>query len=346
MKRTIFVFMLILLTVMPVNAIEYSAPEPPQAAAKYLAEEPETFSEGLWKIIKEAVSHLQPDLAEAARVCSMLVACVLLSSILQGFTGISQHTVTLVTTLSIAVLLMEATNSLIHLGVDTVREISEYGKLLIPVMTSALAAQGGITTSAALYAGTTLFDSVLTTGIAKIFVPMLFVYLMLCISNRALGGDMLKSLQEFVNWLITWGIKTILYVFTGYLSITGVISSAQDAAAIKAAKITITGAVPVVGNIISDASDSILSGIGVVKSSVGIYGLLVILAIWIGPFLKIGVQYLLLKITAAVCSTIGSKQSVGLIKDISTIMGFLLAIIGTVCLLMLVSIVCFLKGAM
>ena len=168
--------------------------------------------------------------------------------------------------------------------------------------------------------------------------------MILCIAFRAIGEDVLKNLRDFVKWLVTWSIKTILYIFTGYLGITGVVSGTTDAATLKAAKLTISGAVPVVGNIISDASESILVGVGVVKSTVGIYGLLVVAALWIGPFFKIGIQYLLLKFTAAICGAIGTKESVGLVSDFSGIMGFLVAMTGTVCVLLLVSIVCFLKG--
>lgn len=344
MSKTIITILLLLFMVSPVYATSYTAPEAPESAQQYMPEKTETFSEDLWTIIKEAISQLQPSLAEAAKVCCMLVVCMLFSSVLKSFSGLSKHIVDLIITICTATILIQSTNAMIHLGIDTVREVSEYGKLLLPVMTSSLAAQGGVTSSAALYTGTAFFDTVLTTGINAVVIPLLYVYLVLCVCYRAIGEEMLKSLLDFVKWLITWIIKTILYVFTGYLGITGVISGTQDAAAIKAAKLTISGAVPIVGNIISDASESILSGIGFVKSSVGIYGLLVIFSIWIGPFLKIGIQYLILKITAAVCGMLDSKGGSGVIADISSIMGFLLAITGTVSLLLMISIVCFIKG--
>ena len=43
------------------------------------------------------------------------------------------------------------------------------------------------------------------------------------------------------------------------MSITGVISGTVDAAALKAAKIGISGAVPVVGNIFADATETIVA---------------------------------------------------------------------------------------
>jgi len=136
----------------------------------------------------------------------------------------------------------------------------------------------------------------------------------------------------------------MLYIFTGYISITGIVSGSADAAAVKAVKIAISGIVPVVGNIISDASESILVSAGLMKNTVGIYGFLAVTAVWIGPFLQIGTQYILLKLTAAVSSVITGKNGSVLVRDLSGVMGFLLAMTGAVCLMLLISIVCFMKG--
>ena len=143
---------------------------------------------------------------------------------------------------------------------------------------------------------------------------------------------------------MTWGLKIVLYLFTGYIGITGVVSGTTDAAAVKAAKLAISGTVPVVGSILSDASESILVSAGIMKNAAGVYGLLAILSILIGPFLRIGVQYLMLKLTTAVNSVFSPKETVGLIQKFADVMGLLLGMTGTVSLLLLISTVCFMKG--
>jgi len=211
-------------------------------------------------------------------------------------------------------------------------------------MTAALASQGGVTSAAALYAGTVLFSTLLVSLISKLLIPMAYIYLCLSIATAAVGEPMLKEMKTFVKWLMTWVLKILLYVFTGYISITSVISGSADAAAVKAAKLTISGFVPVVGGIISDASETILVSAGMVKNAVGTYGVLAFMAIWIGPFLRIGAQYLILKATAAVCGMFADKSATELIKDFSGTLGLLLAMTGAVCVLMLISTVCFMKG--
>ena len=94
----------------------------------------------------------------------------------------------------------------------------------------------------------------------------------------------------------------------------------------------------------SDASESILLGAAVVKHSIGVYGMIAIVAIVILPFLRVGVLYLLLKITAAVCGVLSSGKISDVTEGFSEAMGFLLGMTGTVSLLFLISIVCLLKG--
>lgn len=344
MKKALISIILLLLLITPVSAMEYTAPVAPEQAEKYMPEDTASFGEDLWYIVKSAIEQLQPGIAEAAQVCLSLFAATLLTAILRGFSGITTNVVELAGALCVGLLLLQPSQSLIQLGIDTVTELSEYGKLLLPVMTAAMAAQGGTATSTVIYTGTVFFNSLLTTGITKLIIPMIYVYMALGVAFSAAGDEMLKNLRDLVKWVMTWCLKIILYIFTGYLSITGVVSGTTDAAAVKAAKLAISGFVPVVGNIVSDASEAILVSAGIMKNAAGIYGILAVIAICIGPFLKIAVQYIFLKLTASVCAAFNAGRSTGLIKDFSGVMGLLLAITGTVCLLLLISTVCLMKG--
>lgn len=328
----------------PVSAMEFTAPTAPADALDLMPAETESFGQGLWEIVSSAIQRFAPELASAAASCLSLIAVVMLASILNGMPGCSKTVVRFVCTLALGTILLGQANTMINLCADTVRKLSEYGKLLLPVMTAALAAQGGATSATTLYAGTAVFDTLLSSLIGNLLVPMVYLFLALAVANSATGEELLKKIRDFIKWLMTWGLKTILYVFTGYMSITGVITGTADAAAVKAAKLTISGVVPVVGGILSDASEAVILGAGVMKSAVGIYGLLAIAALWVTPFLQIGVQFLLLKLTAAVCGVFGVKEASALIDDFSGAMGLLLGMTGTVCFLLLVSTVCFMKG--
>ena len=344
MRRLLILLLFMFVLAVPVSAMEFTAPEAPDEVQDLIPAQQESFAGDLWKIVRSALSRFQPKIVDACGVSLSLIAVVLLISLLHQFSKGNSRLLQMLAALAIGSLLLQNADQMIRTAADTVRQISEYEKLLLPVMTGAMAAQGGLTTSTALYAGTAVLDAVLSAAIAGLLVPMTYIFLLLAVGNSATGEDMLAKLRDFVKWLMSWILKIILYIFTGYLGITGVVSGTADAAALKATKLTISGMVPVVGSILSDASEAVILGAGVMKSAVGVYGLLTMIAIWITPFLQIGIQYLILKATASICAVFGVKSASALIRDFSAAMGLLLAMTGTVCMLMLISTVCFMKG--
>ncbi len=335
---------IIVMLTAPVSALELVAPEVPDEVKIYMPSATEDFGTGMLEVLKQGIGFLRPDLREASAVCVGILASVMLISILKSLPGESLKTVEFAGAAAISLLLTESSGSMINLGAQTVREIGEYGKLLLPVMTGAMASQGGITASVAIYSGTVVFSTLLTNLIIKLLIPMSYFYLAVSIGTSVVEGELLKQLRDGIKSFMIWCLKTILYIFTGYIGITGVISGTTDAATLKVAKMTISGAVPVVGGILSDASEAVLVSAGLVKNAAGLYGLFAIIALWIRPFVKIGVHYLLLKGTAAFCRVFGTKKTTDLIGDYSSVMGFLLAMTGSVSLMLIISTTCFMKG--
>ncbi len=336
MRRWIIVLFMVSCLVFSVSAVEFAAPEAPDSVQEYIPGEQETFGQGLWYILKTALFNMRPYLSEATGTCLCVIAAVLLIQIVNIFSPETNLALRVVGAVAVGVLLLQPIHSMVQLGTQTIRSVTEYGKLLLPVMTAAMAAQGGTTSSAALYTGTVLFDTVLSTVISRLIVPALYIFLCLCVAGCALEVDTLKKIRDFVKSLMTTCLKWVLYIFTGYISITGVVSGTVDASALKAAKLTISSAVPVVGGILSDASETILVSAGIMKNAAGVYGIFAVLAICVGPFLQIGVQYLLLKLTAGVCQIFGYKPTVDLVENFSAGMGIVLAMTGAVCVLLLV----------
>ena len=338
----IFVFLVILLA-LPVQGMEFSAPPAPEAAAEYLPKEADSFGEGLWNVLSAVMETIHPALHAGVKCCLRALCAVLLISMAGQFSA-KKTALELAGVAVVAAILLEPSAELMELGIETARELRSYGNLLLPVMASALAASGGITTSSALYVGTAAFDAVLSSAMSVCFVPLLGFYLALSIAYGAVGEELLGKLRELCRWCMEWVLKLTLYLFTGYMTITGVISGTADAAAGKAAKIAISGAVPVVGGILSDATDAVLLSASVLGGGAGVWGILTVVAIFCAPAIGIGVRYLLLKLTGAVASSMGSGRCAALIGDFAAAMGLLLALVSTQAVLLLISSVCFLKG--
>lgn len=343
--RTLIILMVLLSTmIVQVSARAIEAPPVPEEAAEWMPDTTQSFGEALVEMVKKVFSSLRPNFQDAQKIALGLIGTILLVTVLGTASEKMLPAGELAGIGCLCMLLLNNVQSLFRLSETVILELSEYGKLLLPVMTAALAAQGGVSASSALYIGTSVFDTLLSQLLSKLLMPIIYVFLAISIANAAAGEDLLKNIKEMLLKLVSWTLKTLATIYLSYMSLTGIISGTADAAAVKAAKTAISAAVPVIGSTLAGASETILLSAGIVKNTAGIYGIYAILALFLSPFLRILIHYGVLKATAMLCSLFDNKRLSGLIEDVSSSMGLLLALTGTQCLLLLVSMVCFLKG--
>lgn len=344
MTRVLVGIFLIWTLSVPAEALDIAAPQVPKSGLERMPQNTDSFADALQELVTNSINLFGSEREAALQVCTDVFLSAMLFTLLPILTQRAHASVSIAGAVAIAALMFRHTNAMIAYASEAVWEICEYGKLLCPVLTTALAAQGAIASSTVLYTGTTAFISLLDMLVSRLLIPMLYIFLIFSVAYCALDEEFLKRMADTVKKLLSWLLKTLLIVFTSYMSITGVISGTTDAAALKAAKVTISSVVPVVGGILSDASESVLISISAMKNVAGTYGILAVLAVFLGPFLKIGAQYLFLKITAAICSLFASKNICMLTDDFASAMGLLLAMMASGCILVLVSTVCFIKG--
>ena len=216
MSKFLLVVILIFSLAIPASAAELTAPTVPQSGAEVMPEKTDSFGDGLLKLLENALGQLQPDLKEASRVSLGVVAAVMMVSLLQSFSGSVKTAAEFAGTTAIAAGLLLSAKSLIRLAAGTVTEISEYGKLLLPVMTAAMAAQGGVSSSAALYTGTALFDAVLSSLISRLLVPMVYLFLALAWGTGLIWGMAIVYSLLNVGYVIIQDSWTFPRTFDDY----------------------------------------------------------------------------------------------------------------------------------
>lgn len=306
---------------------------------------PGSLGDGLGTIVANALPKAGSLLRAGLRTAvSMMAVVILCSMVTQMETRFSKNAVLLAGTLGITLLSVSSLQTMVGLGRDTLQQLQSFTALLLPVLASATAASGGITTASVLQVTTVFVTNVLITLINHLLIPILYAFLAVSAANAVLGNQTLKRLRDLGKWILTNGLKLTVFLFTGYLSLSGVIAGVGDQAAVKAAKLAVSSMVPVVGGMISDASETVLAGASVLRSAAGVFGMLAVVAICLMPLVRLAIQNLLLKITAALCSTVGEKPLVDLIESVSDAMGFLMGMTGACGFMLLISCVCAVKA--
>ncbi len=240
--------------------------------------------------------------------------------------------------LSITLLTVGSLDSLMGLGRQTIQELSVFSRALLPTLAAATAAAGGVGTATVQQVTTVFLVDLLVSLIRELLLPLVYLYIGVLAASAALPENRLGALAEGLKKLVTWALTTALLLFTVYLSVARIITGAADAAAVKVTKAAISGAVPVVGGIIAEAADTVLAGAGLLKNTIGIFGTLAILAGCAYPFLQLGIQYLLYKLTAFLAAALGAPQLCKLIDGLGGAFGLVLGMTGSCALLLLISV--------
>lgn len=318
-----------------------------RAAEEYLGEidlaQGIDWDKGLGALFDTGREQLPGILRMAARSGGMLLVIILLCSLADGMDlgegGKQLPLSALVGVIAVTAVSVADMHGLIGMGREAIARMETLSKVLLPSMAVVTAATGAPASAVARQLATMLFSDVLLTVINRLLLPLVYAYVAACAAYAALGNDGVKRMADLLKWVVTSVLTVLLLAFVGYLSVTGVIAGTTDAVALKAAKFAVSGMVPVVGGILSDAAETVLAGAGILKSSVGVVGMLAILAVCIIPFLMLGIHYLAYKLTAALTATLSDSRVAGLVSSIGGAFGLVLGMTGASALLLLISMV-------
>lgn len=302
-----------------------------------------SLDQGIQRILDTGSGQINGVIRKAVRSAVLLLTIVLLCGLDDGLCdGLGKSSVDVVAVagaLAITAVAVSDVHSLIGMGRDALDNMEMFSKVLLPTVTAAAAASGSPGGAVARQLATMLFSDVLMTLISRLLIPLVYAYIAACTAHAALGNEGLKRLGGVLKWVVTSVLTTVLLIFVGYLTVSGVIAGTTDAVTVKAAKFTVSSVVPVVGGILSDAAETVLAGASILRNAVGVFGMLAVLGMCVAPFLQLGIHYLAYKLTAALTATVSGGRVAGLIDCIGGAFGLVLGMTGASALLLLISMV-------
>ena len=311
-------------------------------AESYGVEADGGLDQGLSNLFSDALdqigSLLRTSIATGLKLLAVVLLCAMAEGAAQGKRD-GLQAVEIAGALAITALTMTDMAVMIGMGRDTIGRMGTFSETLLPVMAVLTAATGGVTGGAVRQGATVLFSQLLITAMDRLLIPMVYAYVAASCAHAAVGNPGLKKLAGLLKGAASFLLTAFLLAFVGYLTASGAIAGTVDASAVKAAKLAISRAIPVVGGILADASETVLAGAGVLKGTVGVVGMLVVLAICLTPFLRLALQYLVYKATAALCATVAQPRLSQLIDAIGGAFGLVLGMTGAAALVLLVSLV-------
>jgi len=245
---------------------------------------------------------------------------------------------------SSALLMIGSVESIVAQTVDAMYRLSDYSKAALPVVFTAAAAGGAVSSAATKFAAISFALDVLMSISQKLIIPAVYSFLALSIAQAMFPNAVLAAIQKLCKWTAGTLMSVMTLIFTSYISMIGAIGNAVDSAAVKTARSFISGVLPVVGGMISDTSAMVLSAAGVIRNSAGVFGLIAVSVMCAGPFAVLSVKMLLLKAVAAVSESMQINRLSSLYSALGTAMGLLMGLLGSCSIMLFISLTAGMKA--
>ena len=208
----------------------------------------------------------------------------------------------------------------------------------VPVFAAIVASGGKVMTSVSM--------STLLLGAANgmnyiasyIIIPLMSGYLCLSICSSVSPLLNQSGLCESIKKLAFWIMSLISTVFVGILSIQTAVNSSADNLSMRTAKFIIGSSVPVAGGILSEALGTLTSSLSLLKSSVGIYGVIICCLFFLPIVLELLLWRLTLFATTFISDIFSLPKLSNLLKSTDTVLSVLIGVILISCAMFVISL--------
>lgn len=216
-------------------------------------------------------------------------------------------------------------------------DCSDFMQLLVPTMTSVLTISGQPVT-ATTYNIMLLAVCRFVSLIAKDFIiPLLSIYLAFSICGCALENKNLTTISSGIKNTVTWVLGFVMCIFAGFLTLQGFVGASADNLSSRAAKFMISSFIPVVGSALSEALTVTKGCMGLIKSTFGVFGSVVVAATFIPISVKTALLYLIITFAGFIGDILGVTSLSNLLKSSANVLSLILSLIFSFAVLTIVT---------
>ena len=285
--------------------------------------------------LNELLSILLKNVISLIPAFATVVAVALLSAIVSSAEGniLGKSTSKIVHLACYSLIILIITSMLLGVISDCLSSINSVRKqieIITPILTTLTVLTGG-TSSAAIYQPSAIFLSSGAVEIVGGFIfPATIAVIVLNFMSKLNTQMSFSGVTALMKSIMKWVIGITVTVFSIFITFQSSASSLFDGIIFKATKYVVSNSVPIVGNFLSSGFDMLTSAGLLIKSSVGICGLLLLLFEILSPVILLSAFSLILKFVGAIVQPIGEKTLFSLLSDLSKDIEYFIAGLLTV----------------
>ncbi len=184
-------------------------------------------------------------------------------------------------------------------AVSSVGVCADFMKSLIPVLVGIVSASGNPSLAVSFQSCAFAAAEVISALGKNYVVPIVGAVTALDLTGSLMPSMKLSGITELVKKTVIQTLSFTATLYVSFLGIKGALANAADTVASKGIKLVISSAVPIVGGAVSEAYSGIIGSLVLVKSTVGIFGIIVIAVITVPSMLQLLFWIFAMKLGAA-----------------------------------------------
>lgn len=269
----------------------------------------------VWNVVWDA-------LTVNVRSLVQVMAVILVSGLLTGLAGSGsgelQRMAGIVCSLCCVLLTMGSFSKLVGDGFASISQVTTLMRVLVPAMAGVLLWGGKTLSAASMPVLVMAMCTILNELVRAVFLPAVYGYVALTCAESAFGDNRFKGFADFLKSFVVWGMGLCFTIFSAILSLQAASLRIADSAVTRTVKYTVGSFVPFVGKILSDVSDIVMGCGSMIGSGMGIFGIVLCVAVCGLPVLRALLYGQAYRLLAAVSQMTGAEGLCRLLRGFST----------------------------
>lgn len=288
--------------------------------------------------LKIITGKMQNPLKMFAAVLSVIILCAMMECFKVSFSEKSLGGLfSLVSTVLIGLIIVIPMMECISHVCSAITLSSNFMLIFVPVITVLLAASGKPVTASGLNLIIFTAAELISRFSSSLLIPLLCIYLAFSIVGVLSPDINLSGLSDIIKKSVNFILGFFSTVFVSMVSLQGILGQSADTVATRTTKFLLGNFVPVVGGAIGDTITTVQSCVGLTKNTVGAFGLIAAVLIYIPVIAELIVWILCVQACSAAAALFGLKTAGDLLKAIYYTLSLLLSILLFCAVLLIIS---------
>lgn len=266
-----------------------------------------------------------------ATVTAIALLCAVVSAAEGSIMGKSTSKIVHLACYSLIILILSAMlTGIITSCTKCIGNVKRQIEIITPILATLTVLTGG-TGSAAIYQPSAIFLSGGAVEIISGFIfPATVTAVVLDFLSRLNPQMSFSGVTALVKSTMKWVIGITVTIFSIFITAQSSASSLFDGIIFKATKFVVGNSIPLVGNFLSNGFDMLTSAGLLIRSSVGLCGIILLLGEIIGPIILLASFSMVLKAVGAIVQPVGENNLYGMLSDLSKNIEYFIAGLLTV----------------